>query len=504
MKKIFLLLASSLYFFACHQHDHPSHDSHEEEAQEEHSTLQYTQWTAKTECFIDASPLVKGQPTSLAIHINDLVHFKPPKAGEVVAYLKKGTKTIALDKAKLKSEGLFVPQLTPKEAGAVTLYVEVATDNFKDTIIFANIFVGANEEEALHAEHPAKDKETEITYSKEEAWKNNFATQLVEKKPFGEIIHASGYIQPSKAGVTTITAKRDGIIRILKTGVTSGTVIKNGELLFSIKGEGLLTDELEMNYQKATSNYNQSKAEVERKKALLDNKIIGEKKYQAALNQFEVAKAELENLQALYRQGANRHLVRSNTQGVIASLTVADGQFVKAGASLLTILKNKRLQIDIDVAPRFQHLLPQIQKATFVNPYNNHSYTLEELDGRILSYGKMINHEGSYCPVFFEVNNHPDFVPGGLMEAYLETTTGQPTVCVPQAAIREEMGSYAVFVQVGGESFEKRVVEIGKTNGRTVQITAGLQVGERVVTQGANLIKLASMRNQAPAHGHSH
>jgi hypothetical protein len=37
-----------------------------------------------------------------------------------------------------------------------------------------------------------------------------------------------------------------------------------------------------------------------------------------------------------------------------------------------------------------------------------------------------------------------------------------------------------------------------------VQILAGVQPGERIVTKGAHLIRLASMSNAVPAHGHVH
>jgi len=44
----------------------------------------------------------------------------------------------------------------------------------------------------------------------------------------------------------------------------------------------------------------------------------------------------------------------------------------------------------------------------------------------------------------------------------------------------------------------------GNRQGNRVQITAGLSAGERVVTRGAFLIRLASKSTEGAAHGHAH
>ena len=49
----------------------------------------------------------------------------------------------------------------------------------------------------------------------------------------------------------------------------------------------------------------------------------------------------------------------------------------------------------------------------------------------------------------------------------------------------------------------KRAVHPGRRNGERVEILHGLQHGERVVTQGAYQVKLASVTTAIP-HGHNH
>ena len=78
-------------------------------------------------------------------------------------------------------------------------------------------------------------------------------------------------------------------------------------------------------------------------------------------------------------------------------------------------------------------------------------------------------------------------------------------VAVPDAAIREEDGLHVAYVEVGGESFERRVLDRGPGDGSWTIVRRGLAAGERVVIEGAYQVRLASLGEVTPAdHGHLH
>jgi multidrug efflux pump subunit AcrA (membrane-fusion protein) len=82
-----------------------------------------------------------------------------------------------------------------------------------------------------------------------------------------------------------------------------------------------------------------------------------------------------------------------------------------------------------------------------------------------------------------------------------------PTVkatAVPESAVIDDGGRPVVFVQVAGESFERRPVRLGRQDARYLQVIDGLKPGERIVTRGAYLVRLAALSTQIPAHGHVH
>jgi multidrug efflux pump subunit AcrA (membrane-fusion protein) len=59
-----------------------------------------------------------------------------------------------------------------------------------------------------------------------------------------------------------------------------------------------------------------------------------------------------------------------------------------------------------------------------------------------------------------------------------------------------------VFVQIGGESFEKRRVALGRRDGAFVEVVSGIEPGERVVTLGGFDVHLASLSGTVESHRH--
>jgi len=101
-------------------------------------------------------------------------------------------------------------------------------------------------------------------------------------------------------------------------------------------------------------------------------------------------------------------------------------------------------------------------------------------------------------------NTRGQLLVGQSGTAVLYARTRTTALAVPRAAILTESGRPIVFVQTGGESFEKRRVDLGERDGDLVAVRAGLRPGDRVVTIGAYEVLLASAARGLPAEGHVH
>jgi multidrug efflux pump subunit AcrA (membrane-fusion protein) len=98
-------------------------------------------------------------------------------------------------------------------------------------------------------------------------------------------------------------------------------------------------------------------------------------------------------------------------------------------------------------------------------------------------------------------------VPGSIVTLHLASSlpSGKTALVVPRTALVEEMGNYFVFVQQCVDSFEKREVKIGNSDGKYTQILSGLKNGENVVSQGAVSLKLSQGAGALDPHaGHVH
>jgi multidrug efflux pump subunit AcrA (membrane-fusion protein) len=89
-----------------------------------------------------------------------------------------------------------------------------------------------------------------------------------------------------------------------------------------------------------------------------------------------------------------------------------------------------------------------------------------------------------------------------FLRLLLEETAA--SAVIPVSAVIDDAGRPIVFVQTSGESFERRPVTLGVRQADVVQVLEGLKPGERIVSKGAHLVRLASLSTQVPAHGHVH
>jgi len=91
-----------------------------------------------------------------------------------------------------------------------------------------------------------------------------------------------------------------------------------------------------------------------------------------------------------------------------------------------------------------------------------------------------------------------------LVEAHVFTGDTAKDVAVPLSAIVRDSGVPVVYVELGGESFERRIVQLGIRDGDYIEVQNGIASGERVVSKGAYLVKLAASGPAEAGHGHAH
>ena len=497
MKNISItLLCPMLLFFGCN-----TRQIEEPAVGEELLPLSYTIYTGKTELFVEFTPLISGDTIRFAAHLTELGNFKPVTEGMLTASLIKDGKGIRNTVEGPTSPGIFRPGLLPKEAGVYQLVFELNSPGLQDRIVINNVRVYpdgatalANQEEVLPGD--------EIAFLKEQAWNTDFAIMPVISQPFSNVLKTSGEILAAQGDETVLSARTNGIVFFRSSNLLAGTPVSQGETLFSISGSGLTTGNVEAQFQEARLNFETSKSDYERAQELVEEQIISEREFQERQLRFQQAQAVYNNLRQNYASGGQK--VSAPTNGYIKNIFVSEGQFVSIGEPIAVVSQNQKLTLRAEVSQGNFSALKNINTANFRTAYDNKTYNIDSLNGKLISYGKSAVDNAYFTPVYFEIDNLGELIPGSFAEIFLKTNPIENALVVPSSALMEEQGSYYVYVQTGGESFEKREVELGANDGQRVQLLSGVQEGERVVTAGAYDIKLSSMSGELPAHGHEH
>lgn len=338
----------------------------------------------------------------------------------------------------------------------------------------------------------------EIILSKEKAAAAGVTAEVVQPGTFYNVITTSGHILAAQGDETVVTANVAGIVSFDRP-VTEGMQVSKNGTLFTLVSEHLQDGDP---VKRARIAYETAKEELERAEKLVGQKIVSQKDFNSIKERYENARIAYEALAP--NAGQEGVAIKAPIGGYLKSCLVKEGDYVSVGQPVASITQNRKLYLRADVSERYYGVLSTIRSANFKPSYSEETFSLKELDGRLLSYGKATDDAAYYIPVTFEFANRGNIVPGAFAEVYLLSDERQNVISLPVSAITEEQGLNFVYIQLDETCYKKQEVTLGCTDGNRVEITSGLKGGESVVTQGAIHVKLASASNAIPAHSHSH
>ena len=528
-----------------HSHDHEDGHDHGHEGE---GHLLLTAYSDGLEFFAETGTFVAGQEVSVLLHVTELQDFKPyvgedvsvclvPKgesAGDNCGNCSHGHGTEAepeiegeghthqhesrshegetheghqheneghthQHEGKTEVQGIYRFCVRAEAEGEANL---VFSADGQRASIPVRVF-GSASEASEYAESLEVRSSNGAVFPKEKSWSVDFATEEAVLEPFGQVIRATSRVQPSQEEVFTVSALTDGVVSIGAKALVEGREVRKGETLCIVKGSGTADENLATKYARAEADYNFARNEYERKKALASDRIVSESELRQAEAAFEIAKAVFENLKGNF--DASGQSAKSPIEGFVTSVTVSNGQFVRAGDPIATVSRSRSLLVVAEIQPRYSACLKDICGATFKDMDSGRIWTLDELGGKVVSYGKSVSSDSPLIPVTFSVPNKGGFIPGSFLQTRIITRSETPAITLPTTSLIEEQGNYFVYRQLTPEYFEKTPVTIGASDGLRTEIRSGLSAGERVVSKGAMFVKLAQASGALDPHaGHNH
>jgi len=478
------------------------HDDHGPEPEK------LTDFSDKTELYVEFSPLVAGQAASFVAHFTRLADFKPVTQGKLTVVLAGGDAPEERFIVEAPAvPGIFKPDVTPKAGGEreLTLILDAPDGSVTHELGPVTVYADAKAAEAGHDHAHAEEG---ITFTKEQQWKIDFATAEAVKGRVRPSLAATATIKAQPDGEALLAAPAAGVLRPAGSFPRVGQAVKKGQVLAYLAPRlGGETDQatLEAAAGKAKIALEQARRERERMEALFKDEAISEKRLLEARANERMAEAEANAAQARQGQlgGLGGIAIRAPIAGTLADVAVVPGAFVTEGAPLFHVANAGRLWLEARVPESEIGRMGTPSGASFSVDGFEQPFVIEPgRNGKLIAVGGVVDAGTRTVPAIFEFAN-----PGGLRlgmtaKAQLHAGEGIEAVLVPAGAVQDESGTAAVYVQTGGASFERRIVRVGIRDGDRVAIIDGIEPGQRVVGKGAHFIRLSTSMSAAVGHAH--
>jgi len=508
---IIVLLAGCNRVDDGHGHDHAAGAAEDDHvASSDSETVVVTDYTAVTELFVEFPPLVAGRTSTFAAHVTNLTDFQPISAGRLDVVLEQGGRTVARFRVNEPARpGLFTPAVTPRDVGEFRLLVRLQGEGLEAEHDLG-LFQVYDSPQTGRVTVPSA--EGDINYLKEQQWTDIFATELAVERPLRpSVLGFATVAAPADAGAE-IRAPVDGHIVHGKLA-RAGDLVEAGEILaFIVPRLGAETDfgRLRVELEQARSTLALARGDLERLEPLFEQGAVPERRLIEAREQLDVAQAAFDAASSRlqqYEQGAGDAgiALRSPVDGAVVEVSARPGAFVRDGDRVFRVASPARRWLDVRLPERFAGSIAESSGA-WLEGDDDSAIVLDEASG-----ARVVQTEAAVHPVTRTVGVTIDYptesgphLIGARLPAHVFVAAAQSRLSLPRSAVIEDGGRDVVYVQTGGETFARRPVTLGMTDGDYVEVLSGVSSGERVVSRAAYSVRLAAAGGAEIGHGHAH
>lgn len=311
----------------------------------------------------------------------------------------------------------------------------------------------------------------------------------VQKSDFCNEFRTVGTVQAENGCYAEVSTPFDG--RVTRLYVHLGSKVSAGQCLYEISSPDFV--EVSKGYFQAERNYETIQKSYARKKSLFDHGIIAQKELDEISTEMANAKKELESAEATLRvfnmspqnlkMGQNLR-VCAPIAGEVVSNDVTVGQFVKADdAPMLKIADLRKVWVSAMVK---EHYIGIVNK-------QNHAEIFTEAQpdsiywGKILNVGNMVDEETRAVQVVMSVDNAKNNLKHGMYVSVHFISNAEPAIVLPASSVFQgEERSYVYVATSKSNTYVRREVDVktGSDDHKQVCVLSGLEVGEKVVSEG--------------------
>ena len=362
-----------------------------------------------------------------------------------------------------------------------------------------------------------------------EAAQANVGMQTVDVEPamVPVTVEATGVVTPVESRVAHLRPLARGIVEQVQVGL--GDRVRVGQPL--VEYDNVELGDLIGEYRSARAALRQAEAELEvrrqyfeRAEALITIEAIAQQTLEMRRAEFDRARAAIGSARAdvsrieerIHRFGltdadlaaaaadgdgsadalhreASHNVIRAPFDGIVTAYEVAVGEVVAPDRELLTVTDLSTVWVLADV---YEDDLGRVRTGTDA-VVRTRAYPDRTFTGAVTYISDAIEPSTRTARVRVVVDNTD-----GALKQEMFVTVSIPSVearealAVPISAVQQIDGQPVVFAQTGSTVFQRRDVQLGATAAGRVAVIAGLEPGERVVTEGSFHLKSTLLQDR--------
>ena len=293
--------------------------------------------------------------------------------------------------------------------------------------------------------------------------------------------------------------------QLMKIAVTEGQQVKKGQVLFVIDSRNaqLELEAAQANLQAALAQENSAKLEFESNKNLFDKKIVSSYMLSNSENAFKQAQASVAQAKAaVNRAKVNLGFctISAPVTGIIGAIPVRGGDQVSPMTQLTVLSGNTTMDAEFSVTeaiieesvqagvtkedkPKYLATLPDV---TFVMK-NGTEYPHK---GRVTSLTGVVDAATGSLGAKASFPNPDGHLFSGIQGTLILPRSEKDVIVIPQYAVVKLQDKSLVYkVNPDSTATAVTVTTANTGNGKDVIVMSGLNVGDKIVTVGANNVQ---------------
>ena len=296
--------------------------------------------------------------------------------------------------------------------------------------------------------------------------------EQVQRQPWVDTLQALGTVKAHES--VTVTAKVSETVD--KVHFESGQWVNRGAPLVTLTGQQQLAA-----LAAAEASAKDADLLYQRQAQLAAQQLIARSMLDTQKATRDAAMAQV----AQIRANLSDRVIRAPFSGLLGLRQVSPGTLVTPGTAIATLDDVSRVYVDFPVPEtELASVVPgqAISGGTQVWPDRKFAGTVQTSAGRLDTGSRAMTMRGDFP--------NPDHAlkPGMLVN--VEVTRGtEPEIVVPELAVMQIGSQTFVWRATPGNAAEKTEIEVGGRVPGKVMVRKGLEVGDRIVTEGLNKVK---------------